>query len=292
MRIRDQQGQRAGGPGKYRATVHNQAPSDPVPSPQAFTPPPPPYAGAPQHDPQQQPYPPQPYAAQPLPEQPLPGQPYPAQPFPGQPYPGQPVWQPPPVQRANRFAIASLVCGFVGGLGVGSVLGIAFGITALVQIKRRPQRGRGIAIAGLVISVLTLVVGAGLLAAAFISDSRDRAAGIDRVSTDRLEVGQCIRTVGESTEIYSMPVVPCDQPHEAEVYHVFTVADGPFPGYPALEDESSVRCSEALEPYLTPGNEELDIAYVYPHEGNWPQDRRVTCIAADTAKTRTTSILD
>jgi hypothetical protein len=282
MRIRDQQGQRAGGPGKYRATVHNQAPSDPVPSPQAFTPPPPPFAGAPQHDPQQQPYPPQPYAAQHLPEQPLPGQPY----------PGQPVWQPPPVQRANRFAIASLVCGFVGGLGVGSVLGIAFGITALVQIKRRPQRGRGIAIAGLVISVLTLVVGAGLLAAAFISDSRDRAAGIDRVSTDRLEVGQCIRTVGESTEIYSMPVVPCDQPHEAEVYHVFTVADGPFPGYPALEDESSVRCSEALEPYLTPGNEELDIAYVYPHEGNWPQDRRVTCIAADTAKTRTTSILD
>jgi hypothetical protein len=261
--------------------VHNQAPPDPVPPSQAFAPPPPPFAGAPLPGPPQS-YPPQPYA----------GQPVPGQPYPGQPYPGQPAWQPPPVQRANRFAIASLVCGLVGGLGIGSVLGIAFGITALVQIKRRPQRGRGIAITGLVISVLTLVVGAGLLTAALLSDSRDRAAGIDRVSTGRLEVGQCIRAVGDSTEVYSMPVVPCDQPHEAEIYHVFTVDDGPFPGYPALEDESSVRCSAALEPYLTPGNEELDVAYVYPHEGNWPQDRRVTCIAADTTKMRTTSILD
>jgi hypothetical protein len=285
MPFRDQQGQRVGATGNYGATVHNQAPSDPVP-PQSSPPFPPQSSPA-------QPFPP--FPPQPDPAQSFPPQPYPVQPFPGQPYPahpyGQPAWQPPQPERTNRFAIASIVFALVG-LGVGSVLGIVFGILALVQLKRRPQRGHGVAITGLVLSVLSLLVGTGLLLAVIKAGANDRAAGIDRVTTDRLEVGQCIRAVGESTEIYSMPVVPCDQPHEAEVYHVFTMDAGPFPGDAAVESESGERCSAALEPYLTPENESLEIVYLYPHEGNWRQDRRVTCIAADTTTMRTTSILD
>lgn len=58
----------------------------------------------------------------------------------------------------NGLATAALVCG-LGGLviGISAPVGIGLGIAALVQIKRRNQDGKGMAIAGLVIgSLITL----------------------------------------------------------------------------------------------------------------------------------------
>ncbi len=87
-------------------------------------------------------------------------------PSPGQ-YPPGPVGYPPqfyaPVMpRNNPFAITALVCGIVqfllGLLVVGNILGaipaIVFGSIALKQIKLRGERGRGLAIAGLVLGIL------------------------------------------------------------------------------------------------------------------------------------------
>jgi peptidyl-prolyl cis-trans isomerase B (cyclophilin B) len=85
------------------------------------TSPPPPYGG----------YPP-PYGAYP----PY-GAGYPA-------YPGYPVPQP-----TNTLAIASLVCAFVF-----APLGIVFGHISLSQIKKTGEEGRGLALAGLIISYL------------------------------------------------------------------------------------------------------------------------------------------
>jgi Domain of unknown function (DUF4190) len=113
-------------------------------------------------------YPPSPsqYPPSPGPSQHLPGQ-YPAGPYPPGQYPTGPVGYPPqfyaPVMaRTNPFAITSLVCGIVqfllGVLVVGSILGaipaIVFGSIALKQIKLRGERGRGLAIAGLVLGIL------------------------------------------------------------------------------------------------------------------------------------------
>lgn len=52
------------------------------------------------------------------------------------------------------MAIAALVSSLVGLLcfGLGPVLGLVFGIIALSQIKQSGERGRGMAIAGIVIS--------------------------------------------------------------------------------------------------------------------------------------------
>lgn len=56
-------------------------------------------------------------------------------------------------RSTNGFAIASLVCGLVG-LGI---LAIVFGAIALSQTNREPERwsGKGMAIAGLVLGILT-----------------------------------------------------------------------------------------------------------------------------------------
>jgi peptidyl-prolyl cis-trans isomerase B (cyclophilin B) len=63
--------------------------------------------------------------------------------------------------NTNGFAIAAFVCAFLC-----SPLGIVFGAVALSQINRTGERGRGLAIAGLVISALSIIVGIALFAAA------------------------------------------------------------------------------------------------------------------------------
>jgi uncharacterized membrane protein len=56
----------------------------------------------------------------------------------------------------NRMAIASLVCSLFGWLCliIGPILGLIFGFVALSQIRQTGQRGRGMAIAGIVIGAI------------------------------------------------------------------------------------------------------------------------------------------
>lgn len=63
-----------------------------------------------------------------------------------------------PVTSTNGLAIASLVLGILWLFWVGSLVGLILGLVALRQIKNRNQRGRGIAIAGIVLGILGLVV--------------------------------------------------------------------------------------------------------------------------------------
>ncbi len=59
----------------------------------------------------------------------------------------------------NGLAIASLVASFAGVLCcVGSIAAIVMGAIALDQIKRNRQEGYGLAVAGIVIGIATLVV--------------------------------------------------------------------------------------------------------------------------------------
>jgi hypothetical protein len=84
------------------------------------------------------------------------GQPQFGQPQFGQPQVGQPPYGYPPSRQAgtNGFAIAALVCAFVC-----SPLGIVFGFVARGQIRRTGQGGDGLALAGIILSVVFLVLG-------------------------------------------------------------------------------------------------------------------------------------
>ena len=78
-------------------------------------------------------------------------------------------WYPPqpPAPSTNTMAVASLVCGLVGLAmfnfvpgAVVSILAVVFGHVALCQIgqARTPQRGRGMAVAGLALGYMTIVL--------------------------------------------------------------------------------------------------------------------------------------
>ena len=57
------------------------------------------------------------------------------------------------------MAIASLVCSLLGWMfcGVGPFLGVIFGFMALRRIKQSGERGRGLALAGLIIGALMIL---------------------------------------------------------------------------------------------------------------------------------------
>jgi peptidyl-prolyl cis-trans isomerase B (cyclophilin B) len=103
---------------------------------------------------------PQPYGQQPPPY----GQPY-GQQFGQQPPPyGQPYgWQPQPYRRTNPLAIAALVASFFVWPA-----GLVLSIIASKQIKASGEDGRGLAQAGLIISIVygaftVLYIGAWIL---------------------------------------------------------------------------------------------------------------------------------
>jgi hypothetical protein len=134
------------------------------PNGQPQWPPPAPPPGQPQWQPPgQQQYPPappygqQPYGQQPYGQQPYGQQPYGQQPYGQQPYPPSGQYPgyggyPQPSGGTNGLAIASLVLAFFCSLA-----GLICGIIALNQIRDRNQEGRGLAIAGIVISCLSIV---------------------------------------------------------------------------------------------------------------------------------------
>jgi len=57
-------------------------------------------------------------------------------------------------ESTNGFAVSALIFGLIGG----TILPIVFGHVALAQIGRTGERGRGMAIAGLILGYLSLTV--------------------------------------------------------------------------------------------------------------------------------------
>ena len=74
-------------------------------------------------------------------------------------YAYQPGYPAPPQDRTNKLAIGSIVASVIGLLcGIGSIVGIVLGAVALNQIKRSREGGYGLAVAGIVIGVASLVI--------------------------------------------------------------------------------------------------------------------------------------
>ena len=264
---------------------------------------PPSYPPPPPSDPsgyQQQGYPQQGYQ-QPGYQQPG----YPPPNFP--PPPGQ-EWQqqqPTPKAGTNGFAIASLVLSFCGGV----LLSVIFGIVALVQIRKRPQAGKGLAIAGLVISGLWVVglIVAAAIAVANADDDSDPQSQSTRPAASAnpsggtggdptkpaeeedqdvfdLKVGDCLNGLREDTELETMPVVPCNQPHEGEVFATFNLTGTERPLQSAIDEQATEGCQDRLAGYSKAAADDpkMDIFFLYPTVESWAHgDRQITCIATN-----------
>ena len=112
----------------------------------------------------------------------------------------------------------------------------------------------------------------------------DPVAALD-TSVFELEVGDCFDDTESTDQIQSVPVVPCDQPHDNEIIalvdHPGGAAD-PFPGVEAIETFGDEECQgEAFSSYVGVEYEfsRYFITTLTPTEGSWAQgDREILCI--------------
>ena len=95
------------------------------------------------------------------------------------------------------------------------------------------------AIAGLILSGLWLVVGIAVIAIGLNAAPQRSASGLVTqpgvTSVYSLRTGDCLQNPGARLGILTVRVVPCDQPHTAQVFAVFPVAGSGYPGTTALQ---------------------------------------------------------
>ncbi|MFE4546726.1 DUF4190 domain-containing protein [Streptomyces sp. NPDC056785] len=234
------------------------------------------------------PYPPPGQGPYPPPGQ-GPYQQYPS-PFPQEPYQtwGQgysPYNRPAPV---NGLAISALVLGILCFL---PAVGLVLGIVALVQIRKRGERGRAMAVTGMVMSTLGLA----LLVLALATDGpRDFWHGVENGTGGSagnafsLRKGDCFDAAGGTLEGVASDVdkVPCAGRHDAEVFADFRMSGRRYPGDSAVVDAADTRCyalrsSYAMDAWAVP--DDVDVYYFTPTRESWTVgDRTVTCMFGNT----------
>lgn len=189
---------------------------------------------------------------------------------------------PPPVKGTNGFAVAGLVLGILGG----ALLSTVFSLVALSQIKKNGGQGRGMAIAGLVLSGLW-VVGVVTVVAIGLSSTADRGGsgevvGAGSVSVKDLRVGDCVEEWAEKASVLTVRLTPCAQPHDAQVVAEddLVTRDEAYPGDDEVSRMAEDLCSgkvDALDDSRLP--ETGSIAYFRPLEASWQDgDRKVSCL--------------
>ena len=316
----------------------------PPPEPQPTYPPipayPPPASGAPQY-----PAPPyQPAAYQPPPQyqaaqyqaaqyQP-PGYPPPAYPpeylttppygqtyTPQYQYPPQSMYPPPSPPKTNGLAVTALILGIFGVCSIAAVVGLVLGIIGLSQIRKTGQPGKGLAVAGIVLSLLWLVGDAALIAynitrgisASGISAASEQTQNRPPVGASprtsgpapspaaggpqfvyRLQPGDCIADYYDpNVPSLRVTVVSCGTPHRGEAFARFDLTGTNYPGDLAADQQSHAGCVDRFMSYApkSVGDSSLTIVANPPSELSWKDnDKGVVCMVFDKYRTRTGSL--
>jgi Septum formation len=139
-----------------------------------------------------------------------------------------------------------------------------------------PAAGRGRRRQRLMVILLVVACAVAVAAAAVIAvllaqrPQRAHAAAHPlRATVFRLRPGQCFDS--SPNGIAGAHVVPCAQPHDAEIYGAFRVAGQRWPGTAALGTQARLGCQARLSGYLNPQLATSDLAetYAYPNQGAW-----------------------
>jgi len=188
--------------------------------------------------------------------------------------------QPVPV---NGVAIAALVLGILCFL---PAVGLVLGLIALAQIKKRGERGKGMAIAGSVLSVVGLVLWTVSLSTGVVSDAVDgfKDAARGEGTAYALAKGDCFDSGTGSLhgDAYDVDEVPCTGAHHGEVFAVVTLPAGSFPGDDEVTDTADDKCYALQEDYAMDAwavPETVDVYYLVPSKESWTfGDREITCV--------------
>lgn len=95
-----------------------------------------------------------------------------------------------------------------------------------------------------------------------------------------LEVGTCFDDV-VAGEVGDVPIVDCAEAHDNEVYHLFDLPDGDFPGSSAVGSAADQGCFDAFPTFVGIDYQSSVLVYsgLVPTEESWEKgdDREVVC---------------
>jgi len=157
-----------------------------------------------------------------------------------------------------------------------------------------PARPRSVRTAAVVVGLLSsalLLSGCGAIVDSLTGPSeaqRDEPNGEVTAASDAdvfsLKLGDCANqppTEDGASEITSMPVVPCSDPHTDELYAEKELEPGEFPGDEAITTLTEEFCLAEFEGFVGLGYDEstLDIWPMFPSEQGWTvdDDRVIQC---------------
>jgi len=216
------------------------------------------------------------------------------------PYPGAGEYgpgMPPGTGKMSGWAIASFVLGLIGGF----LLSAIFGFIALSRIKRLGQRGRGLAIAGIVLSVLWLI---GFIAIGVIGSSgqANRSANSGKIthsgqlSVFSLAVGDCFNNPAGASTVTTVTAIPCSQPHNAQIYAKFNLSgsDLSYPGTSTVTSLAAKGCNartDSVNKSAAPSS--MTIRLLFPEQDAWLNGRRtVSCMIVNPTADITSSLVN
>ncbi|MBF9071323.1 DUF4190 domain-containing protein [Streptacidiphilus fuscans] len=191
-----------------------------------------------------------------------------------------PGMEPEPMSGWSGMAIAAFVLGVLGVFP----LGMIFGVVALAGIGRARKRGKGLAIAGVILSsVWTVAVGGLVLLMVVFASSVSVSGGSSSGSAvappgagipiDQLPMGTCFDVpegTGGSTDVVN--VVSCSGQHDRQLFARDSVS-GPYPGPDADQFQSTLDCdrlayADLVDPVGLEAQNALIWSY-YPDESQW-----------------------
>lgn len=186
-------------------------------------------------------------------------------------------------RSTNGLAITSLVLGLAGFLLITIPLNLILGLVALVRTRRRNDKGTGLAIAGLVLSLLwSAGIGIGVASLLRSHDPKRDANGQittpQKAGPDKLRVGDCVAR-SQTGEVADVQAQPCDRPGSDKVFAIFDLPGKPWPGETASSVAAEKGCSQRYEKShqrATPA----ELSYFAPTRERWALGyHRVVCLA-------------
>ena len=136
--------------------------------------------------------------------------------------------------------------------------------------------------------------GAAVVASGVDATARPQSNGREGLlSVSYLAAGMCLREVADDTDLRYVPVVPCEQEHQAQVAVTQRMPDGPWPGPAAVEAFAGDRCVPAIHRVGVDASHDLRWTYFGPTESSWSRrhDRTIACVIVSDDRSLTRSVV-
>ncbi|MFV0460686.1 MAG: septum formation family protein [Actinomycetales bacterium] len=104
--------------------------------------------------------------------------------------------------------------------------------------------------------------------------------GSEQIDAYAIKVGDCLVDPGQADTVTTLTRVSCDQPHYVEIFAVFDLPQGSYPGDIEVQGLADGGCATRFEPFVgrSVDDSALSFRFLTPTEQTWATgDREVSC---------------